>query len=66
MTVICLNLFANQGHAPGLAGDPPTILLCCTVENPHPCAGVSSFPFGAELNRSFECDTKMIEASIRN
>lgn len=52
---------AIHGHAPGLAGDPPTIRLFGTVEKPHPCAGVNNCPFGAELSRFWDSETKKIE-----
>lgn len=52
---------AIQGHAPGLAGAPPTIRFCDTVEKPQPCSGVNNCPLGADLSKSCDSATKMIE-----
>lgn len=35
---------AIHGHAPILAGDPPTMRVFLTFANPHPSSGFSSFP----------------------
>lgn len=38
-----------HGYAKFVAGDPPTILLFSTFENPHPCSGVSKIPLFSKI-----------------
>lgn len=53
-----INKWVISDDLPGFASDPPTILVFCTFEYPHPSLGVNKRPFRLELNELDSASSK--------